>query len=734
MSLTVTRDQQDLAASIGSWGDRCGLRPAARAEVNTPPGDRSTARPPWWTEAIELGLPALAIPESAGGVGATVEESSIAIAELGFRIATGPLAPGTVGALVLATQKAHTGPHAEVLRGVADGSEIVVVALDGDAEATQTPEGWLVSGDAGYVIGAQQATRIVVSVRTADGIRWLVVPTGDEVTVTPIDSVDVTRPSARVRISDALVPDDSVLAGVDSELVRDLWVTTASAEAAGIARWAQETATEYAKVRVQFGRAIGSFQSIKHLCADMLARSEMAGAAAWDAAGAATAYLRLGDSESRQQLAVAAGAAGVVALENAVLNSKDCIQVLGGIGMTWEHDAHLSLRRALTLKEISGGSDHWRARMTAVVRAGARRQWAVSFGAETDRLHDEIRQLIAGLPAEESKLRIALADEGLIAPHWPEPYGRAATAIEQILIAEELDRAGIRVPDIVVGNWALPTIIEFGTDEQREQFVSPTLRGEITWCQMFSEPGAGSDLASLRTKAERVDGGWVLNGQKVWTSNAMQADWAICLARTDPDSKNHRGITYFIVDVKGSGVEVRPLREITGDAVFNEVFLDDVFVPDDLVVGEINDGWKLARATLASERVAIAANSTLGHGLDELVSETPGSPLFDDRLGELLATGQVVKAVGQQIALRQIQGLDPGPSASIRKLVSAHFSQAVSELAISVLGPAGLDMTDKQAAQRVSLFMLTRSGTIAGGSSQIMRNIIAERLLGLPRD
>ncbi|HEY9315738.1 acyl-CoA dehydrogenase [Williamsia sp.] len=733
MSLTVTRDQQDLAASTGSWGERCGLRAAARAGVNTPPGDRSTEPPLWWAEAVDLGLPALSIPESAGGVGATVEESSIVIAELGYRIATGPMATSAVGALVLATQAAGTDAH-EVLRGVADGSEIVVVALVGDTQAIRTADGWLVSGDAGYVIGAQEATRIILSVRTVEGMVWIVVPKGEAVTVTPIDSVDVTRPSSRVTISDALVGAESVLAGVDTELVLDLWITMTGAEAAGIARWAQETAMEYAKVRVQFGRAIGSFQSIKHLCADMLARSEMAGAAAWDAAGAATAYLRLGDDESRRQLAVAAGAAGVVALENAVLNAKDCIQVLGGIGMTWEHDAHLSLRRALTLREMSGGSDHWRARMTEVVRAGVRREWAVSLGTETDRLRNEISELIARLPVEEGKLRIALADEGLIAPHWPEPYGRGATAIEQILIAEELNRNGIRVPDIVVGNWALPTIIEFGTEEQRDQFVSQTLRGEITWCQMFSEPGAGSDLASLRTRAERVDGGWMLNGQKVWTSNAMQADWAICLARTDPASDNHRGITYFIVNVRDPGVEVRPLREITGDAVFNEVFLDDVFVPDHMVVGQINDGWKLARATLASERVAIAANTTLGDGLDELVAETPANLLFDNRLGELLATGQVVKAVGQQIALRQIEGLDPGPSASIRKLVAAHFSQSASELAMSVLGTAGLDMTDKQAAQRVSLFMLTRSGTIAGGSSQIMRNIIAERLLGLPRD
>ena len=161
-------------------------------------------------------------------------------------------------------------------------------------------------------------------------------------------------------------------------------------------------------------------------------------------------------------------------------------------------------------------------------------------------------------------------------------------------------------PDIVIAGWALPTILEHGTDEQRERFVRPSLLGELVWCQLFSEPGAGSDLASLRTRAEQVDGGWRLTGQKVWNSVAERADWGICLARTDPDAPKHKGITYFLVDMRRPGIDVRPLREITGEALFNEVFLDDVFVPDDCVVGELDDGWKLARTTLANERVAMA--------------------------------------------------------------------------------------------------------------------------------
>jgi alkylation response protein AidB-like acyl-CoA dehydrogenase len=737
MSLVVTKDQEILAGTVAGWGVRCGLRAAARAEVDIPPGERPRELPQWWPQAVDLGLPGLAVPESLGGAGAGVEELAVALAELGRQVAPGPLAPSAAAGLVLAAARnlAASRDGLDVLvSGVAAGAVVAAVALDGQAEAARTAAGWRVSGEAGLVIGARQANWLLVRARTPEGPRWLAAEMTGQVTVSPVQSLDVTRPMDRVSLSDALVRERHVLAGVADDLVRELYVTTAAAEAAGIARWAVETATAYAKVRVQFGRPIGAFQAIKHLCADMLARSEMAAAAAWDAAAAATAYLREADDEARRQLSVAACAAGAVALEDAVSNSKDCIQVLGGIGMTWEHDAHLSLRRAMTLRATCGGTSRWRARVADLGRAGLRRQWSVSLADASPDTRRTVRAVLGRLPQDPRQRRVALADAGLIAPQWRRPYGLGASPAEQLVITEELGRAGIELPDLVVGNWAVPTIIEFGSDAQRDRFARPTLRGEIAWCQLFSEPGAGSDLASLRTRAVRVDGGWSLAGQKVWTSMARDADWAICLARTSPGVPNHKGITYFLVDMKTPGIDVRPLREITGDAIFNEVFLDDVFVPDDMVVGDVDGGWRLARATLSSERVAIATGSRLGHGLDELLAETRPEPVLDDQLGELIARGQVARALGQQITLRQVQGLEPGAAASIRKLVTSPLNQDATELAVTAMGTAGADLTDPKAAAQAHAFMLTRSGTIAGGSSQVLRNIIAERLLGLPRD
>ena len=303
--------------------------------------------------------------------------------------------------------------------------------------------------------------------------------------------------------------------------------------------------------------------------------------------------------------------------------------MLGGIGFTWEHDAHLYLRRALALRQLLGGSAAWRERTAALALAGAPavarracRRWrpmpTPSGGGCRARVGADRG------PAAQPERRAALADAGYLAPHWPAPYGLGASPGHQLIIDEELSRAGRGAPgpgDRRVGGADHPAARHRRPSSER--FAGPSLRGEITWCQLFSEPEAGSDLASLRTRAVRVDGGWRLTGQKVWTSLAAQADWAICLARTDPGRPSTAGSPTSWWTMRSPGIEIRPLREITGRAVFNEVFLDDVFVPDDCVVGAPGDGWRLARATLEHERVAMGRGSALGEDVEQLLDGRP---------------------------------------------------------------------------------------------------------------
>jgi alkylation response protein AidB-like acyl-CoA dehydrogenase len=720
VALGLTDDQRALAESLEAWArDRRTTDAVKAAEGEGPETFADT-----WAALAGLGVASIAVPESLGGAGGSLVDVACALEACAAGMVPGPLLSTAVAATVL-SERAEDDAVATVVRSIADGSATVALA------PSPSP---LVVGDAGEVSGevpvlwdAGATTHLLVGTVVGDADRWFVIEASAAgVSVEAAPRVDLSRSAGRARL-DGVRP----VAALDLAVahVRDVAVTLAAAEAAGVARWSLGTAVDYAKVREQFGRTIGSFQAIKHLCAEMLERSESATAVAWDAAGA---Y-----AEAPDQHALAAAVAGSVALDAAVANAQDCIQVLGGIGFTWEHDAHLYLRRAMTTRQLLGGSDGWRLLLAESALDGRRRATHIDLegAGEQTRLavRDEVAR-IAALPGAER--RTALADAGLIAPHYPSPYGRSSGAVDQIVIDEELRAAGIRPPELAIAAWALPTILEHGDDAQRERFVDPTLRGELSWCQLFSEPGAGSDLASLRTKAERVDGGWRLTGQKVWTSLAREADWAICLARTNPDAPQHKGITYFLVDMRSDGIDIRPLRELTGEAVFNEVFLDGVVVPDDCVVGEVDGGWKLARTTLANERVAMGGKS-LGVSVERALAaaaeqKDPGDAVRL-RLGQAVAEATTVKVLGLRSTLRAVTGIGPGSESSVSKLVGVRQRQDSSELALDLLGEVALLGSDAAVAAWQEA-LLTRCLSIAGGTTQVLRNVAAERILGLPRN
>jgi alkylation response protein AidB-like acyl-CoA dehydrogenase len=477
----------------------------------------------------------------------------------------------------------------------------------------------------------------------------------------------------------------------------------------------------------------------------MAVRVEQLASVAWDAVLAVDTALRGSDGPGEggaatdDDLELAVAAAAALALDGYVTCAQDCLQLLGGIGFTWEHDLHLHLKRALADRQLAGGGDAHRLRLAAAAVGGARRTLTADLPEEADRWRAEYAPLASELAsAEGDARRRLLVDSGLVAPHWPAPWGRDAGAVEQVVVDEVLAAAGVDRPHLGIGAWVLPVLIACGTPDQQARWVRPTLLGELSWCQLFSEPGAGSDLAALSTRAERVDGGWSLTGQKVWTSMARQSEWGICLARTDPDAPKHAGITYFLVDMASAGLDVRPLRELTGAALFNEVFFDDVFVPDDCVVGDVHHGWGIARMTLANERVSISSGATFGIGVESLarLAARQGDGVTEStalRLGTLLAEAQSLSLMTHRSALRSLAGSDPGPGSSLRKLLGAEHEQRVQELGLAMMGPDGA-VVDGRAARWSQGALATRCLTIAGGTSEVQRNVIGERILGLPRD
>jgi alkylation response protein AidB-like acyl-CoA dehydrogenase len=299
----------------------------------------------------------------------------------------------------------------------------------------------------------------------------------------------------------------------------------------------------------------------------------------------------------------------------------------------------------------------------------------------------------------------------------------------------EQELADVDVPDLGIGGWVLLTLTQTASPEQIERWVRPGLLGEQAWCQLFSEPGAGSDAAAVQTRAVRVDGGWRITGQKVWTSNAQNCQRGLATVRTDPSASKHKGITAVAVDLTAPGVTVRPLREITGESLFNEVFFDDVFIPDSDVVGQPGEGWAVARATLANERVSIGGMRRQGLTAVDLPAlqavHAPGDAGLAREIGQAVAGERGMELLNLRVVERAVLGAAPSVEGNVSKLLSAEHAQRVTELGMRIAGTAAVTGGEPALAFQ---YLFHRALTIAGGTSEVSRNVIAERILGLPRE
>jgi len=712
MSIAITEEHLALAETARDLLAAKGALAANRALLEAD----EAGRPPFWDDLAGLGWLGLHLPESVGGSGFGLEELVIVVEELGKVVAPGPFVPTVIASTVIAAA-GDDDLRRTALPGLADGSATAGVGVVADL----TVDGGTASGTAPAVMSADGAAVLLLP----HGEDAVVVTVGDGVTVDTPKNLDPARRCSRVTLDGAAA---TVLVGGGAALT-DLSRLIFAAEAVGIADACTTLGAEYAKERLQFGRPIAMYQGVKHHCANMAVATTLATSAVWDAARAA--------ATGGDERAYAAAVAATLAAPAADLCANLSTQVHGGIAITWEHDLHLYLRRATVLLQFLRPEEA-AVDVTDLTRAGISRERVIDLPPEAEALRAEVREFLAGLDGlDRDAQRRALTDSGYAMAHWPEPFGRGAGAVEQIVIEQELAAAGIKRPSLGITAWNILTIIQHGDQDQVERWVRPALNREVVWCQLFSEPDAGSDAAGVKTKATRVDGGWLVNGQKVWTSGAHVAGMGFATVRTNPDVPKHEGITMMAIDMHADGVEVRPLRQVNGNADFNEVFFDDVFVPDDDVVGPVDGGWTVARATLGNESVSIGSG---GEGLT-VPAELLIGP-FDAhperlaggaaRIGRYAAGLQAMGLLNLRSAVRAVEGAEPGPEGAITKLVLSELGHDAAAMSAELDGPDGVYFDGTQVSG--NLVLMHRGMSIAGGTSEIKRNQIGERILGLPRD
>ena len=747
----------------------------------------------WRRLCQDLALAGVHVPEAYGGQGFSFAELGVVLEEMGRALYCGPYFSTHLAATAI-LEAGTEGDRSELLPSLASGDRLATLAFaepgtgwDLDSINLVSDDGHL-GGEKSHVVDGCLADLLLVVAREPDtcGLDGLSLYAVDAsaggVTRTHLEALDPTRKLARIAFAGArgrLVGRRGA-AGPALARTLDLAAVALANEMVGGAARLLETAVAYAEERVQFGRAIGSFQAVKHRLADLTLTVELAKSAAYQAANAA--------AENDDDLPALASLAKAAASDAYMRSAKDCIQIHGGIGFTWENDTHLFYKRAKS-SEVFLGDPAWH-------REKLMRHWQTpTSSAEPTQSHtpavasppsdspegravrDEVRVwLEANWNPDESLVawRGKLADSGWGMPTWPAAwFGRDLVQALTPVVDEEFARIGaVGAAKTGIRILAGATLLEHGNDDQKNRFLRRILTGEDTWCQLFSEPGSGSDLAGATTRADFDGERWIANGQKVWTTSAHHADYGLLLARTDWDVPKHQGLTYFILDMRQEGVDVHQLKQMNGHASFNQVFFTDAVIPPENRVSDIGNGWQVAITTLAHERRGADGlrRQARDHGFEGPIYEEERREIatvmepykwYPQRAGraDLVveranATGRITdSAVRQEIAAllvmarsaewtarraraAQDKGRPQGPEGSLGKLAASNVARQACHVHTLIAGPdAMLAGTDGALDGLIAEILISVPAvSIAGGTDEIQRNIIAERVLGLPKE
>ena len=742
----------------------------------------------WRRLCQDMALAGVHVPVAYGGQGFTFRELGVVLEEMGRALYCGPYFSSTVLAATAILEAGSEDDKAALLPGLASGERLATLAFaepdrgwDLDTVELATSDGNL-DGIKSYVVDGCLADLLLVVAREpgTDGLSLYAVDASAEgVKRTPLATLDPTRKLARIAFHDV----SGRLLGSKGEagpaLGRslDLAAVALANEMVGGAAFLLDSALDYAKERVQFGRAIGSFQAVKHRLADLTLTVELAKSAAYQSANAA--------AEDDADLPALASLAKAAASDAYVLAAKECIQIHGGIGFTWENDTHLYYKRAKSSEVFLGDPGkhrenlmrYWQTPRATATTNSSTKPTKLPDSAEASAVRREVRSWLETNWNPNASLvawRGMLADSGWGMPTWPsEWFGRGLPQALAPVVDEEFARIGaVGAARTGIRILAGATLLEHGNDDQKSRFLRRILTGEDTWCQLFSEPGSGSDLAGATTRADFDGERWIVNGQKVWTTSAHHADYGLLLARTDWDVPKHQGLTYFILDMRQAGVDVHQLKQMNGHASFNQVFFTDAVVPPENRVSDVGNGWQVAITTLAHERRGADGlrGQTREHGFEGSIYEEErreiatvmepykwypqragrvdlivdranatgriANPLVRQEIASLLVMARSAEWTARRARAAQERGQPQGPEGSLGKLAASNVARQACHVHTLIAGPDAM-LTGADGAMDgliAEILVSVPAVSIAGGTDEIQRNIIAERVLGLPKE